>query len=161
VPPVPRIAAALRNGGASAPAGWVRTGPGWRRFLAALPGGGAALLPVGTCPACWPAYAGILGPLGLAFLLESSYLLPVTIGLLGLAVFSLAFRPTARRGYGPLVLGLASVCFILVFKFAYLFDQLVYAGLFGLVAASAWNAWPKSRSATGCCPKCIQGGAVD
>ena len=41
------------------------------------------------------------------------------------------------------------------------FDQLVYAGLFGLVAASAWNAWPKSRSATGSCPKCIQEGAGD
>ena len=156
VPPVPRIAATLRNAGASAPARLVRTGPGWRRFLAALPGVGAALLPVGTCPACWPAYAGILGPLGLGFLLESRYLLPVTIVLLGLALFSLAFRPRTRQGYGPLVLGVASVCFVLVFKFAYVFDQLVYAGLFGLVAASAWNAWPKRSSATGSCPKCVQ-----
>lgn len=156
VPPVQRIAAALRNGGASTPARLVRTGPGWWRFLASLPGVGATLLPVGVCPACWPAYAGILGSLGLGFLLESTYLQPVTIGFLGLALFALAFRARTRRGYGPLVLGIASVCFVLVFKFAYLFDPLVYAGLLGLVAASVWNAWPKRRSTTGSCPKCVQ-----
>jgi len=31
---------------------------GWRRSLATLPALGVALLPVGVCPACWPAYAG-------------------------------------------------------------------------------------------------------
>lgn len=156
VPPVPRIAARLRNGGASASARLMRTGPGWWRFLASLPGVGAALLPVGVCPACWPAYAGILGSLGLGFLLESTYLLPVTIGFLAVALLALAFRAKSRRGYGPLLLGIASAGFVLAFKFAYVFDPPVYAGLLGLVAASMWNGWPERKSTTGSCPKCVR-----
>jgi hypothetical protein len=96
-----------------------------------------------------------LGSLGLGFLLESAYLLPVTIGFLGLALFALAFRATTRRGYGPFVLGTASVGSVLVFKFAHAVAPFVYAGLFGLVAASVWNAWPKRKSETGSCPKCV------
>lgn len=33
----------------------------WPSMLSVLPGVGVALLPIGTCPACWPAYAGLLG----------------------------------------------------------------------------------------------------
>jgi|GEM_PF-2330127 len=36
--------------------------------------------PQGRCPACWPAYAGVLSALGLGFLLESAYLLPMVMG---------------------------------------------------------------------------------
>ena len=156
VPSVQGIASALGNGGKFTAACTAGSGRGWWRFLASLPSAGAALLPVGVCPACWPAYAGILGSLGLGFLLESTYLLPVTIGFLGFALFSLAFRAKTRRGYGPLVLGIASVCFVLAFKFGYAFDPLVYAGILGLVASSVWNVWPKRGSMTGSCPKCVQ-----
>jgi mercuric ion transport protein len=157
VPPIPRIAAALRSATASPTARW-RTGRGWWRPLAALPGAGAALLPVGLCPACWPAYAGVLGSLGLGFLLESTYQLPVTAGLLGLAQLALGFRARTRRGYRPLGLGITSACLILVFKFGYAVAPLVYAGLLGLVAASAWNAWPKRTITAGSCPKVRSGG---
>lgn len=155
VPAVERVAAAL---------GSVRDAQGnlgekrrssWR-LLASLPGVGAALLPVGVCPACWPAYAGILGSLGLGFLLDSTYLLPVTVALFGLALFALVFRARTRRGYGPFVLGTASIGLVLVLKFVYVFDPLVYAGLFGLVGASVWNAWPRRRNEVVCCPKCVQ-----
>jgi len=154
VPPVHAIASALGNGGTSTIGSAARRGRGWGRSLASLPGIGSALLPVGLCPACWPAYVGILSSLGLGFLLESAYLLPVTVGFFGIALFALAFRAKIRRGYGPLVLGTASVAFVLAFKFAYGIDLLVYAGLFGLVAASVWNAWPKREGATGSCPGC-------
>lgn len=156
VPPVQGIASALGNAGAPTPARAPGRGRGWWRFLASVPGVGAALLPVGVCPACWPAYAGILGALGLGFLLDSVYLLPVTIGFLGLALFALAFRARTRRGYRPLALGIASVFCVLLFKFTYVFDPLVYAGLFGLVAASVWNTWPKRKSEVGSCPKCVE-----
>jgi len=156
VPPVQGIAFALGNAGAPTPTRAAGRGRGSWRFLVSVPSIGAALLPVGVCPACWPAYAGILGSLGLGFLLESTYLLPVTIALLGLALFALAFRARSHRGYGPLVLGIASVGFVLAFKFAYASNPLVYAGLFGLVAACMWNAWPKRKSEVGSCPKCVQ-----
>jgi len=157
VPPVSGIAFALGNAaGAPTPTRAAGRERGSWRFLASVPGIGAALLPVGVCPACWPAYAGILGSLGLGLLLESTYLLPVTIGFLGIALFALAFRARSRRGYGPLVLGIASACLVLAFKFAYVFNPLVYAGLFGLVAASMWNVWPRRKSEIGSCPKCVQ-----
>lgn len=153
LPPVQSIASALRVGGPSTCEGG--SGPGWWRALASLPGVGAALLPVVGCPACWAAATGILGSLGVGVLLESTYLLPITIGFLSLALFALAFRARARRGYGPLMLGIASVGIVLAFKFVYAFNPVVYAGLFGLVAASVWNAWPISKPVTGSCPRCV------
>ncbi len=156
VPPVQGIAAALGNAGRSTPTCPAGRGRGWWRFLGSAPGVGAALLPVGVCPACWPAYAGIVGFLGLGLLLESTYLLPITIGFLGLAVFTLGVRAKTRRGYRPLALGIASVACVLVFKSGYVFDALMYAGLFGLVVASVWDAWPKRKTEVGSCPKCVQ-----
>jgi len=153
VPPVERIAAALRGTGVRATS---RADRFWLRPLAALPGAGAALLPVGFCPACWPAYAAVLGAVGLGFLLEAEYLLPITAGLLALALVALGFRAGSRRGYRPLVLGLASAAPILAFKFFYPVGPLVYVGLLGLVAASVWNAWPKRNPGSGSCPSCAR-----
>jgi len=159
VPPVDLVAAALRAAdGSHARGEGIRRS--WWRSLAALPGAGAALLPVGLCPACWPAYAGLLGALGLSFLLETTYLLPVTATLLGLALLALGFRARTRRGYLPLLLGTLSAAAILAFKFAYASAPLVYAGLLGLVAASAWNAWPKPRPLAAPCARCVRDGQV-
>ena len=156
VPPAQLIASALRSAGRPTPIRAVARRRGGWVFLAPVPGVGAALLPIGACPACWPAYASILGSLGLGFLLDSTHLLPITIGLLGLTLFALAFRARSHRGYRPLVLGIASVFCVLVFKFAYVLDPLLYAGLLGLVAASGWNAWPKRKTEGGSCPECVQ-----
>lgn len=120
---------------------------GWMSSLATLPGIGAALLPVGLCPACWPAYAGVLSALGLGFLFKTTYLLPVTALFLLVAVGMLAFRARSRRGYRPLIVGLAASAIVLVGKFVFVSDVAMYGGIVLLVAASIWNAWP--RKATG------------
>lgn len=156
VPPVHRIASALENARVSTQARPAGSGPASWRFLASVPGVGAGLLPVGACPACWPVYAGVLGSLGLGFLLDSTYLLPLTVTLFGIALLALAFRARTRRGYGPLALGVASVGLVLAFKFAHAFDPFVYAGLFGLFTASVWNAWPRRKSENASCPRCMQ-----
>ena len=156
IPPVRRIVTALSNGNTLASTLSAKGGSGRWRSLASLPGIGAALLPIGHCPACWPAYAAILGSFGLGFLLDSTYLFPITILLLGPALFAFAFRAKTRRGYGPLGLATASVIVILMFKFAYVFDPLVWAGLFGLAVASVWNAWPRRVGLTGSCSNCAQ-----
>jgi len=153
VPPVEWIAAALRATGLPASS---RAGRSWLRPLAALPGVGAALLPVGLCPACWPAYAAVLAAVGLGFLLEAEYLLPITAGLLALALVALGFRASNRRGYRPLALGFASAAAILAFKFFYPIGPLAYVGLLGLVAASVWNSWPKRNPGAGSCPSCAR-----
>ncbi|MDQ7006449.1 MAG: hypothetical protein Q9Q40_04395 [Acidobacteriota bacterium] len=153
VPPVERIVATLlaeREG--------VPRADGWRNgwgipvaALASLP----ALLPVGICPACWPAYAGLLSAFGMGFLLESRYLLPLMVTFFGLALAALAYRASSRRGFGPLIAGAAAVGWTLVFKFAIPVPLAAYAGLGGLVAASAWNSWPKKAVAAGNCPHCV------
>lgn len=125
---------------------------GWTGIFATLPGVGAAILPVGMCPACWPAYAGLLGSIGLGVLLETAYLLPLTVVFLSLALFALWYRARARRGYLPLVVGSTGSVMIIVFKFLVVFGPLFYAGLGLLIAASIWNSWPIQPKSG--CPSC-------
>ncbi len=149
VPPVEMIAAALRAGG--------HNRSGWRNLFSVVPGVGASLLPVGVCPACWPAYAGLLSALGLGFLLETRYLLPLISTLFGIALFSLGYRARSRRGYRPFALGVLGVSVALGGKFIFLSDTALYAGLGILVAASAWNSWPRNATESGSCPACVHG----
>lgn len=154
VPRISRVMAALDTSQAREPAGARRKPAGWWRSLAPLPGLGAALLPVGGCPACWPVYSAILASLGLTFLLEATHVLWITVAFLCVALMALAFQAKARGSYGPLLLGAASVATTLLFKFAWMIDALVYVGLAGLVAASFWNAWPRVFKGADACPAC-------
>ena len=113
----------------------------------ALPAAGVAILSKFACPACWPAYAGLLGALGLGFLLETRWLLPLTAASLALALFTLAFRARRRRGLAPFALGLAAAAAVLGGRFALGSDAVMYGGLAALVTASIWNAWPPRRAA--------------
>ncbi|MCK6458157.1 MAG: MerC family mercury resistance protein [Phycisphaerae bacterium] len=115
------------------------------RSLAVVPGVLLAMLPVLGCPACWPAYAGLLSSLGLSFLMDAAWLLPVTTVGLVLALFALGFRARRRRGFGPLVLGVLASAAILIGRFAVGVDEVVYAGATALVGASIWNVWPIRR----------------
>ena len=121
---------------------------GWRGLLAAIPTLGVALLPVGACAACWPVYAGLLSSIGLGFTLDTTYLLPLMTAALLLALFSLAYHARARRGYGPLGLGVVAVGFIMVGKFALQSDAMLYFGLASLISASIWNAWPHNAGSS-------------
>jgi hypothetical protein len=87
----------------------------WRQNLLAAPGIGLSLLPKIACPACWPAYAGLLCSLGLGFLIPNAkYLLPMTAAFLLLAVGTLAFRARRRRGYVPFVVVILAASLILL-----------------------------------------------
>ncbi len=127
---------------------------GWKQSLLAGPAVVVSFLPTLTCPACWPAYAGLLSALGLGFLWQQTYLLPVTAALLVVALASLAWRASARRGYGPFVLGLLAAAVLLIGKFGFDSTAATYAGAAGLIAASIWNAWPRRPSAKTPCPAC-------
>src|SRR5258708_39573863 len=91
----------------------------WKQSLLALPGVGVSILPKLACPACWPAYAGLLSSVGLGFLISTAYLLPLTVAFLVLALAALAVRATERRGYGPFILGLVPRGGVLVCKLAF------------------------------------------
>lgn len=147
-PGAEQIAQALQ--GLSQPSS--KTGARWRSSLGVLPGIGFALLPKVACPACWPAYAGVLTSVGLGFLMDVRWLLPLTAVFLLAAVVALGFRAWQRRGFGPLFVGLGASAIVLVGKFGFESDAAMYAGLGLLVTASIWNTWP--RPATPSCPAC-------
>ncbi|MCH7471413.1 MerC family mercury resistance protein [bacterium] len=134
---------------------------GWISSLAAVPGIGVALLPALLCPACWPAYAGVLGSMGIGFLANNTYLLPITAVLFAIALAALAWRAHQRRGYGPLIMGTVGAAsiiigkFILVERFVFDWNPAVYGGIALFIAASLWNAWPKRAGVAASCPACV------
>ncbi len=128
----------------------------FKQTMAALPGIGVSLLPKLMCPACWPAYAGLVSTLGLSFLISAKYLLPLTVAFLALTALALGYRASRRHGYGPLWLGLIAAAVILTGKFYFDEAQATYAGVGLLVAASLWNSWPRRAAAAPSC--CVPAG---
>ncbi len=126
-----------------------------KRTLVALPGVGVSLLPKLMCPACWPAYAGIVSALGLGFLVSTKYLLLLTAAFLSITLASLGFRASRRHGYGPLWMGTFASAIILGGKFYFELPQLTYSGLGLLVAASVWNSWPQRAAKASFCSACV------
>ncbi len=161
-PSVEIIATALRNRSDAAPSKVAESKPtAWRSSLAVFPAIGASLLPVGVCPICWPAYAGLLSALGFAFLLETAYLLPATALFLVIAVAALAYKARTRRGCRPFVLGLLASAIVLLGKFVFESDTAMYGGIAMLITASLWNAWPRKNIGFGkdTCTACASHGA--
>jgi hypothetical protein len=123
----------------------------WKQSLATIPGVGVSLLPKLACPLCWPAYAGLLSSIGLGFLISARYLLPVTTAFLEVAVGALAHRANLRHGYRPFLLGLFAALGVLLGKFWWESNLVMYASLGLLVMASVWNAWPHRAAVSDCC----------
>jgi len=126
----------------------------WKQSILALPGVGLSLLPKLACPACWPAYAGLLSSVGLGFLVSTVYLLPLTVAFLVLALAALAFRAKKRRGHGPFLLGMAAAVGVLLGKFLWESNDILYGAVGLLVAASLWNTWPRHNHQAATCPGC-------
>lgn len=121
-----------------------------------LPAIGVALAPKLTCPACWPAYAWLLGVFGIGFVNYTPYLAPLMALFLTLAVAPLAYHAKSRRGYGPFALGLAASAAAMTGKFWLGSEPVMYAGFGLLVAAFAWNSWPvKTADDNAPCPACV------
>jgi mercuric ion transport protein len=122
--------------------------PAWNKVLAVLPAIGVALLPKLTCPAGWPAYAGMLSALGLGFVNYTPFLLPLTVLFLLVSVGSLVFAAQRHRRGEPLVLGIAAAATVVAGKFAWDSDTVMFGGLAILVGASLWNTWLARKT---CC----------
>ncbi len=126
----------------------------WQIALASFGSIGVALLPKIGCPACWPAYAGVLSSLGIPFVNYTPYLMPLLSIFLAIALFSLGFHARRRRGYMPFRLGILAAAIIMVGKFVFDFDQVMYGGIALLMFASIWNSWPLKKTENAHCPAC-------
>ena len=123
----------------------------WKHSVVSLPVAGFSLLPKVICPVCSPAYAAVVSSFGLGIFLSTKYLLLLTLILLSLAVGSLRFRASSRRGLGPFWVGIAAGTSVLVGKFWLDSVLTTYVGVGLLIAAWVWNAIPKRHF----CPACL------
>jgi hypothetical protein len=120
--------------------------------LLVAPGVLVAFLPALACAACWPAYAALLSSLGVGFLANAQYLLPVTIAALGTALTALAW--TSRRDRRPLLIGAIGAALVLVGKSSLQSNLANFIGAGLLVAASLWSMSFR-RGAAAECPSCV------
>jgi hypothetical protein len=116
-----------------------------------VPAVAVSFLPKTICPLCSPAYTALLSSVGLGFI-ATTYLLPVTVGFLAVALAALGFRASSRRGFGPFGIGVIAAASVLAGKFWFGSDPTTYVGVGLLVVASVWNAIPKRPVL---CPACL------
>jgi len=124
----------------------------WKETALAVPGVGVSMMPKVICPFCSPAYAAVVSSLGLGFLMETTYLLPITVGFLAIALASLAFRASSRRGLGPFWTGAIAAASVVAGKFWFDSARTTYTGVGLLVFASVWNVIPRRAIVCPCLP---------
>ena len=129
-----------------------------KRGLLALPGIIFSVFPTVVCPACWPAYTGLLSAVGLPFLPTSTYLLPITVVFLFVTVTALGFRASRRQGYGPFLLGVAAAMVVLLSRFVLNVQAGTYVGVGLLIVASLWNSVPRRTAVSLSCMHCAPPG---
>jgi hypothetical protein len=81
------------------------------------------------------------------------YLLLLTGGFLVLALAAMVFRARDRYGYGPFVLGIFAAGGVLIGKFVWESNPIMYGALGLLVISFLWNTWPRrgtQKQATTC-----------
>ena len=124
----------------------------WKETALAVPGVGVSMLPKVICPICSPAYAVVLSSVGLGFLVSTTYLLPVTVVFLAVAVGALGFRASTRRGLTPFWIGVTAASSVVAGKFWLDSVTITYAGVGLLVVASVWNVIPRRPNICSCLP---------
>ncbi len=115
------------------------------RSVLGIPAAALAALPL--CPACYPAYAGILSSMGLTVLSDTRVQGVLTVLFLAAALAALLYKANSRRGYGPLALGTAASVALSFSKFVIGSDPITYAAVGVLVLAGLWNVWPRADAA--------------
>lgn len=75
--------------------------------------------------------------------MQMTYLLPLTVASLVLALAALGFRAKRRRGYAPVAVGVVGGTVLILGKFVVDSNVAVYGGIASLIGVSLWNSWPK------------------
>ena len=132
-----------------------------KQGLLAVPGIVFGVFPNLFCPACWPAYTGLLAAVGIPFIPTTTYLFPTTAAFLLAATAALGLKARQRRGYGPFLLGAAGSVAILTGRFTFDMSMLTYLGIGSVIAASIWNSFPKRQASTAPCSQCASESKTD
>ena len=101
------------------------------------------MLPKGTCPLCWPAYAALLSAVGVRVDILNRYLFSITAGLVAIALLAMGWRAKQRNGYGPVIVATLAATVLLSGKFLLRDPAVFYLGLFLFGMASVWNVAPR------------------
>jgi len=115
-----------------------------------LPAVALAFLP--KCPACWPAYAALASSLGLGFLSEPAYSLPLILLVLILIVLRHRLRKDDHPRYAPTVLEGFGASALLAGRFLLDSRPIAFGGIACLIAGSLWSLWPQRHMAGDTCP---------
>jgi len=120
----------------------------------------SALIPVISCPLCWPAYTSLLAALGIGFFNYSSYLIPLLISFIGFVGFSLWRDYHFHKRIIPFLFALFGGASVIFAKIIYSYNLLLYTGIACLVVASIINIFYVKKMAKklmqpceGCCQK--------
>lgn len=119
-------------------------------IAAVVPALGASLLPSLSCPACWPAYASLLGAAGLSFLGDSRYLFWSNAAALVFGLIVLA-RRARHNSYVPVLIAALAAVLVLSGKFLLNSNLANWMGAAAFLAAFVWSGI-KARPAS--CPSC-------
>jgi len=129
-------------------------------FLSSSGSGILALIPVISCPLCWPAYTSLLSAFGIGFFNYSPYLIPLLIGLIGFVGFLLWRDYHFHKRILPFLLALLGGALVMIAKIIYPYDPLMYTGIACLVVASIVNIFYVKKitkklpqPCEGCCQK--------
>lgn len=109
-----------------------------------------AFLPSLSCPACWPAYAGLLSSVGLGFFNYTPYLPYLTAILIAISVFGIYSGERQRSNYLLTVIGLLGGAAIVCYQTIYNQESLLYIGASILIIASLVNTLKIRKKAVSC-----------
>jgi len=98
-----------------------------------------ALIPVISCPLCWPAYSALLSALGISFFNYSPYLILFLIGLIGFVSFLMWRDYRFHKRILPFFLAFIGGTLVIIGKIIYPSGLLMYTGVAGLIVASIVN----------------------
>lgn len=115
----------------------------WLRSLVLLPGAVLPLLPSFACPACIPAYTGLLAAVGLGVVLTERVLAPLIVVFLALGVLSVAWATRSHRKLSPLVVTVTGSLAVVLGRLVWNVAPVLYTGVALLIGASLWNLWLK------------------
>lgn len=133
----------------------------WLTTLAAIPAAAIGIFSVASCPACYPALAGLLSAVGLGTLVNDAILKPLTIALLLVALSGLAYQAKRAGRYFPAVLGSLGAVGMYAGLYSAPSALLKWSGIAALIGASIWNLAPRKSSGNlgGLpCPACNEAG---